>query len=93
MKKTLIVAVAAAGLLSLTACNHETPAADNVVANAENTADALENQGDMIVDNASNTADAVKDSASNTAAALDNKADAVRAAGENKADAIDEKTK
>jgi len=88
MKKLLIVA-ATAGLFSLAACGHSTPAADNVVANSENTADALENQGDMIEANAANAADAIKDSASNTAAALDNKADAVRAAGENKADAID----
>ncbi|MBS0479067.1 MAG: hypothetical protein JSR79_07195 [Proteobacteria bacterium] len=88
MKKLLIVA-ASASLFSLAACGHETPAADNVVANAENTADVLENQGDMIEANAANAADAIKDSAANTAAALDNKADAVKATAENKADAMD----
>ncbi len=72
MKKTLFLA---AGVLALAACNN-TPteqAADNIEANAEATADNLED----MADNA--TTEAGED-------ALENQADAVRADGENKAE-------
>lgn len=73
MKKILILS-AAAGLVSLSACNTSPreQAADNIEANAEAVADNLEDAAD----NASTDAAADR---------LENRADAVRATGENQA--------
>jgi hypothetical protein len=72
--KKLALAFAAAGLVSLAACN-STPreqAADNIEANAEATADNIEAMGD----NMGGAAES----------AMDNQAAAVRATGENQAE-------
>ncbi len=73
--KKLFTLVAAAGLVSLAACNTSPreQAADNVEANAEAAADNLED----FADNAGSPA---------AEAALENQADAVRATGQNQAD-------
>ena len=73
MKKVIVLALAG-GLMSLAACNTSPreQAADNVEANAEATADNLEDAAD----NAGTTAGADT---------LENQADAVRATGENQA--------
>jgi len=76
MKKLAVLAVTA-GLMSLAACNNNTPqerAADNIEANAEARADNLED----MADNA--TTENREDS-------LENQADRVREKGEEKADA------
>ena len=54
MKKSVFV-LAAAGLLSLSACHNRTPEGANV-----------ENQGDMVSDNLENAADNMQDMADNT---------------------------
>ena len=75
--KLIITAAAGACLFALAACgSHETPAAENVAANADAVADNM---------------DAMADNMSNGAAeeAMENNASAVREAGENKADAMD----
>jgi predicted small lipoprotein YifL len=76
MKLIIKAAVIGAGLFALSACGPKTPAAENVQANAEATADNIEEAAD----NVSN--DTVAD-------AMDNNASAVRAAGDNAAEAID----
>ena len=75
------LAVAAVGLIALSACGSRTPAenaAANIRAGAENRADAIENQGSNMVDAAQNRADQ-----------LQNRADQVRDAAENRADRIE----
>jgi hypothetical protein len=80
--KILSKALVLAGIAALAACNKpESPAAENVVENAENTADSIENAADQLLENAENTADAMKEQAEN-----------VVDKAENKAAAIDEKT-
>jgi hypothetical protein len=75
MKLTTTFAVAL-GVAALSACNNSAreQAADNIEANAENTADALEEQADNAT-------------TENAEDALENQADATREAGEEKADA------
>ena len=61
MKITTALAIAL-GVTALTACNN-TPkeqAADNIEANAENSADMIEENGDAMEANADNSADAVR---------------------------------
>ena len=61
MKLTTTLAIAL-GVTALTACNN-TPkeqAADNIEANAENSADMIEENGDAMEANADNSADAVR---------------------------------
>ena len=80
--KILSKALVLAGVAALAACNNpESPAAENVIENAENTADSLENAADQLLENAENAADA-----------LENRAENVMDTAENKAAAIDEKT-
>ena len=75
--KLIIKSAIGAGLFALAACgSHNTPAAENVAANADAVADNME----AVADNMSNGA--AEDSMENNAAA-------VRDAGENKADAMD----
>jgi hypothetical protein len=77
MKKVLIVA-AAAGLMSLAACNPSTPAANE--ATLDTAANAIEETGDnldMMADNATNA----------TGEVLDNAADAMHDTAENVSDA------
>lgn len=77
MKKLAVLAVAA-GLVSLSACNNNTPqerTADNIEANAEARADNLEE----MADNATTE---------NREDALENQADRVREKGEEKADSV-----
>ena len=91
MTKKLLL-LAGVGMLALSACNkHDTPAAENVAAAADNTADAMDANASNIHDMADNAGAAVEAKIDNKADAVSNKADAVRAAGENKADAIDAK--
>lgn len=90
MTKKFLIAAAVVVALPLAACDHKTPAAENVVSNAENYADALENTAAEVRDDASNTADAIQAGAENKADALENKAEIVRDKAENKADAIDD---
>jgi len=79
--KILSKALVLAGVATLAACNNpETPAAENVLENAENAAASLENAADQLLDNAQNAAEA-----------MENKADNLVEAAENKAAAIDEK--
>ncbi len=91
MNKQFLIAAAIVSALPLAACGPKTPAAENAVEGAENTADALEANAADIRSDAGNTADAIEANAENKADAVEDKADAVRAAGENKAEAIDEK--
>lgn len=75
------LAVAAFGLIALSACGSRTPAdnaAANIRAGAENRADAIENRASNVVDAAQNRADQ-----------LQNQADQVRGAAENRADRIE----
>ncbi|MDB5705772.1 MAG: hypothetical protein JWN66_2888 [Sphingomonas bacterium] len=91
-RKYLASAVAVASLFALSACGHETPAADNVAAAADNMGDQLDANAAAISDMGDNMAANTEAVMDNKADALENKADAVRAAGENKADAMDAKT-
>jgi len=92
MNKKLLL-LAGAGLFALSACDHKTPAAENVAAAADNTADSMDAMASNVHDQADNAGAAVTDALDNKADAIENKADAVRAAGENKADAIDKAAK
>ncbi|MES1971524.1 MAG: hypothetical protein V4472_03635 [Pseudomonadota bacterium] len=92
-RKYLASAVAVASIFALSACGHETPAADNVAAAADNMADQMDANAAAIKDMGDNMAANTEAVMDNKADALENKADAVREAGENKADAIDKKTK
>jgi hypothetical protein len=65
MKLMIKAAAIGLGVLALGACNKHTDAGDNVVANSDNAASAVE-------DNASNTADSMRASGENQAAAVDN---------------------
>ena len=91
MTKKFLIAAAIIGALPLAACGDKTPAAENVEAAAENSADALEANAADIRSDADNMGDAIEASAENKADMVENRADAVRAAGENKAEAIDKK--
>ena len=86
MKKLSLV-LAAAGLISLAACN-KTPQQQNVIDAGDNAAAALENTADNLdamADNASgNTADALHNASENADAAADN----VQDMASNKADAM-----
>jgi hypothetical protein len=77
MKITTALAIAL-GVTALTACNN-TPkeqAADNIEANAENTADMIEENGDVMEANADNAADAVRQAGEENADAVREGADA-----------------
>ena len=88
MKKLTFV-IAAAGLMTLAACN-KSPEAAAVENAADNTGDAIDNQAEAVEAAADNAANAGAESnLDNTAGALHDQADAVRAAGDNKAEAID----
>lgn len=89
--KKILIAAAALGALPLAACGSQTPAAENAVTTAENTADMMDANAADIRSDAANTTDAITAGAENKADAVEAKADAVREAGENKAEAIDEK--
>jgi len=93
MNKKYLIAAALVATFPLAACGEKTPAAANVEAAAENSADALEANAADIRSDAGNLGDAIEATAENKADAVENHADAVRAAGENKADAIDSATK
>ena len=69
--KKLIVVAAAAGLISLAACNKSTPAenaSDNTAAALENTADNLEAAADNATDNAHAAANAAEEAGDNNVA-------------------------
>ena len=77
MKLTTTLAIAL-GATALTACNQSATeqAADNIEANAENTADIIEENGDVLEANADNTADAVREAGEENADAVREGADA-----------------
>ncbi len=81
MKITTTLAIAL-GVTALTACNNSAKeqVADNIEANAENTADMIEENGDAMSDNmeanAQNTADAVREAGEKNADMMRNGADA-----------------
>ncbi|NML05092.1 hypothetical protein [Sphingomonas sp. G-3-2-10] len=91
MNRKYLIAAAIIGALPLAACGPKTPAAENALANAEATADTLDNQAAEIRSDAGNTVDAIESGAENRADAVENKAAAVRDAGANTAEKIDEK--
>ncbi|MEZ0244523.1 MAG: hypothetical protein ACAH11_14205 [Sphingomonas sp.] len=91
MNKKYLIAAAFIGALPLAACGPTTPAAENVEAAADNSADALEANAADIRSDAGNLGEAIEANADNKADALENKADAVREAGEEKAEKIDDK--
>ena len=76
--KIVSKALAIAAFAALAACGGN-DAADNVVENAENTAESLENQADALVEDAENQADALENSADNVVEAAENEADAIEA--------------
>jgi hypothetical protein len=85
MKKMTII-LAAAGLMSLAACNNKTPEAASILNNADAVADNLSAQADNLsseADDLTNNASAAVDSA---AGKLDNAADSIRAEAKAKAD-------
>lgn len=84
MKKIAFV-LAAAGLMSVAACNDKTPAADNVIANAELVSDNLTATADNLVAVADNTTNGA------AAAAIGNAADQLNAAASNVREAADAK--
>ena len=88
MKKLSFV-LAAAGLMTLAAC--QSPEADNVEDAGENAAEMIENQGDALEEMADNaTTEAGEDALENAADNAYNQADNVEDMAENKAEAIDE---
>ncbi len=84
MKKMTII-LAAAGLMSLAACN-KSPEAAAVLNNADVIADNLSAQADNLSDQADALGNNASDAVSNAAASLDNAADTIRAEAKAKAD-------
>lgn len=77
------LALAATGLIALSACGSRTPAenaAANARAAAENQAEALQNQASNILDAAQNRADALQNQASNIMDTAENRADRIESA-------------
>jgi hypothetical protein len=88
MKKIALVLVAAAGLISVTAC-HKNPEAAAIENNADMAADAIDNNASIVDDMASNTANgAASDMLANTADNMHDTADNVRDAGKAEADNV-----
>lgn len=88
-----MIFAAASGLLALTACNHNTQGADNVISVADNKADAMEANASAMKDEATNMGGMAGNAMDNAAAALDNHADQVRSDAGNKADALNKAVK
>ena len=88
MHKSFIL-VAGACLLSLTACDHKTAGAENVISSADNAADMMQANATAIRDTADSMGGNAEMAMDNRANALDNTADSVRGAAANKADALD----
>jgi hypothetical protein len=93
MKKFVIAATAALGLMGLAACNRS-PEGAAIENSADAMADNMETRADSMEAAADNSSNAmVSDMMENKADAIDAKADNVREAGDAMADKADEKAK
>jgi hypothetical protein len=90
-KKLICAALGSLALLS--ACNHNTQGADNVLSVADNKADAMQDNASALRDEANNMGGAAANKMDNAAAALDNRADQVRSDAANQADALNNAVK